>query len=41
MPSFRRSVARAKAIRLDQSSLLEAGLAFFLAYLAAFLFSRL
>lgn len=41
MPSIRRQVARVKAIRLDQSSIGEAGLAFLLAYVAAYFFSAL
>jgi hypothetical protein len=41
MPSFRRQVARVKAIRLDKPSIGEAGLAFLLAYVAAYLFSAL
>jgi hypothetical protein len=40
-PSFRRQIARVRAYRLDASSMGEAGLAFLLAYVAAYLFSVL
>lgn len=37
--SVRRSIARVKAIRLDAPSIGEAGLAFLLAYVAAYVLS--
>jgi|APMI01.1.fsa_nt_gi hypothetical protein len=39
--SIRRSFARVRAIRLDAPSIGEAGLAFILAYVAAYIFSAL
>jgi hypothetical protein len=39
--SVRRQIARVRAIRLDAPSIGEAGLAFLLAYLGAYLFNAL
>lgn len=40
-PSIKNQLARAKAFRLDMPSVGEAGLAFLIAYAAAYFFSQL